>query len=102
MSSSEKPKVLPLHIKLAVGAAAGGFGTSCIYPIDMVKTRLQSSSGIYTGPFDCFKKIYSLEGGMRGFYKGLNANLIGVLPEKAIKLVSEYMRIFFLYLSFIF
>ena len=63
------------------------FGTACIFPIDTIKTRLQSSNGRYTGPVDCFRKIYKAEG-FKGFYAGLTANLIGVTPEKAIKLVS--------------
>jgi solute carrier family 25 aspartate/glutamate transporter 12/13 len=83
-----KPKKLPLHLKLVVGALAGAFGTTCIFPIDMIKTRLQSR-GLYTGPLDCFKKIFSNEGGIRAFYKGLGPNLIGVIPEKAIKLVNK-------------
>jgi hypothetical protein len=53
----------------------------------MVKTRLQASQGKYSGPIDCFKKIISQEGGFRALYRGLAPNLIGVTPEKAIKLV---------------
>jgi Mitochondrial carrier protein len=83
----DKPKKLPIPVKLTVGAMAGAFGTSCIFPIDMIKTRLQASSGRYTGPVDCFRQIMANEGGVRGFYKGLGPNLGGVCPEKAIKLV---------------
>ena len=54
----------------------------------MVKTRLQASASNYSGPIDCFRKIISTEGGPRALYRGLTANLIGVSPEKAIKLVS--------------
>ena len=91
---TEKPKKLPLPIKLVVGAVAGIVGTSCIYPIDMIKTRLQSSiKGTYSGPTDVIKKILSNEGGFKGFYRGLIPNLIGVTPEKAIKLAAnEYFR----------
>ena len=85
----EKPKKLPIPVKLTVGAMAGAFGTSCIFPIDMIKTRLQASSGRYSGPVDCFRQIMANEGGIRGFYKGLIPNLGGVCPEKAIKLVSQ-------------
>ena len=64
-------------------------GTSCLFPVDMVKTRLQSdqSTGKYKGIIDCFRKIYQTEGGVRAFYRGLAPNLVGVIPEKAIKLV---------------
>lgn len=87
---------LPLEQKLAVGAVAGIVGTSCIYPLDMVKTRLQASGQVgatsYKGPIDCVKSILAKEG-VGGFYNGLKANLVGVTPEKAIKLaVNDLMR----------
>lgn len=53
----------------------------------MVKTRLQASSSGYKGPIECFRSIISTEGGPRALYRGLAANLIGVAPEKSIKLV---------------
>ena len=85
-----KPKKLPIPVKLTVGALAGAFGTSCIFPIDMIKTRLQASNGLYKGPIDVARKIFTTEGGILGFYKGLAANLVGVTPEKAIKLVRYH------------
>jgi hypothetical protein len=58
----------------------------------MVKTRLQATgkgtSVSYSGPLDCVRKIVSTEGGVPALYRGLIPNLIGVTPEKAIKLVS--------------
>src|SRR5690349_18767949 len=89
-------------------STAGIIGTTCIYPIDMVKTRLQnqvaattlsSSASIgesgalrYQGPLHCFQTILRTEG-VRGLYRGLGANLVGVTPEKAIKLaVNEILR----------
>jgi hypothetical protein len=90
---TEKPKKVPLPLKLVVGAVAGVVGTSCIYPIDMVKTRLQASKGQYSGPIDCFRKIITTEGGVRALYRGLAPNLVGVTPEKAIKLAAnEFFR----------
>lgn len=56
----------------------------------MVKTRLQATKGVYSGPIDCFNKIRLTEGGFRAFYRGLVPNLVGVTPEKAIKLVCSY------------
>jgi len=82
--------------KLLVGAVAGVIGTSCIFPLDMVKTRLQSSGQPgqpnYGGVLGCVKHILKNEG-IAGFYRGLIPNLIGVTPEKAIKLaVNEKVR----------
>lgn len=93
--TTDKPKKLPLPVKLVVGAVAGAFGTTCIYPIDIVKTRLQSSV-VNLGPLATIKSIHGQEGGFRGFYRGLGANLIGVIPEKAIKLTAnEVFREYF-------
>jgi len=88
-----KPKKLPLPVKLVVGAVAGVVGTTCIFPIDMVKTRLQASNGTLGSPLNVFNNIIRNEGGVFALYKGLGPNLIGVTPEKAIKLaVNEYLR----------
>lgn len=92
-TKTQKPKKLPLPVKLIVGALAGIVGTSTIFPIDMIKTRLQASHGKYSGPLDCFRTIIRTEGGFRALYRGLVPNLVGVTPEKAIKLaVNEYLR----------
>jgi hypothetical protein len=83
---------IPFHQKLAVGAVAGIIGTSCIFPIDVVKTRLQNQvpdpkTGRlpYRGVAHAFRTIIAKESFL-GMYKGLGANLVGVSPEKAIKL----------------
>ena len=87
---------LPLPAKVQVGAISGAFGRACVFPLDMVKTRLQASNGRYNGPFDCARKIFAREGGLRGFYRGLTPNLIGVTPEKAIQLaVNEVLCEYF-------
>jgi hypothetical protein len=54
----------------------------------MVKTRLQVTNGMYSGILNCFRTIVVKEGGIRALYRGLSANLVGVAPEKSIKLVS--------------
>ena len=51
--------------------------------------------GVYNGPLDVLQKIIKNEGGPMGLYKGLGANLGGVAPEKAIKLV--HFRFFVIY-----
>ena len=86
-------KKIPFFQKLAVGGIAGVVGTSCVFPLDMVKTRLQSQStasgrSIYSGPLQCFRMILAKEGA-GGLYRGLGPNLVGVIPEKAIKLAAN-------------
>jgi solute carrier family 25 (mitochondrial aspartate/glutamate transporter), member 12/13 len=130
--------IVPLPAKLLTGAIAGVIGTSIIFPLDMVKTRLQVSflQGVcfnmifsrfvissmfsmshkpcfvyyqsqnqskaaagtpirYSGPVDCFRKIIAQEG-VQGLYQGIKPNLIGVAPEKSIKLsLNETFREYF-------
>ena len=37
---------------------------------------------LYRNPWDCIKKVYGNEGGVKGFYRGVVPQLIGVAPEK--------------------
>ncbi|KAJ1675441.1 mitochondrial aspartate-glutamate transporter agc1 [Spiromyces aspiralis] len=81
-----------------LGAIAGGVGATVVYPIDLVKTRMQNQRSavvgeiMYKNSFDCFKKVLRNEGAM-GLYRGLGPQLVGVAPEKAIKLtVNDLMR----------
>ncbi|KAJ1978281.1 mitochondrial aspartate-glutamate transporter agc1 [Dimargaris xerosporica] len=84
--------------KLGSGAVAGVTGTLIIYPLDIVKTRLQNqrpnSQGVlpYRNGVACFRAIIANEGA-RGLYRGLAPNLVGITPEKAIKLaVNDFVR----------
>ncbi|KAJ3595302.1 hypothetical protein NHX12_004606 [Muraenolepis orangiensis] len=86
--------------RFTLGAIAGATGATAVYPIDLVKTRMQNqrSTGSFVGElmyknsFDCAKKVLRYEG-FFGFYRGLVPQLIGVAPEKAIKLtVNDFVR----------
>ncbi|MCL4123586.1 UNVERIFIED_CONTAM: hypothetical protein GTU68_003129 [Idotea baltica] len=91
--------VLESAYRFALGSIAGAVGATAVYPIDLVKTRLQNQrAGSYIGElmyrnsFDCFKKVIRHEG-LTGLYRGLVPQLIGVAPEKAIKLtMNDFMR----------
>lgn len=81
------------------GGIAGGVGAFAVYPIDLVKTRLQNQRSnvvgevMYRNAADCIKKVYANEGGFRAFYRGVLPQLVGVAPEKAIKItVNEAVR----------
>jgi solute carrier family 25 aspartate/glutamate transporter 12/13 len=78
----------------ALGSIAGAFGAFMVYPIDLVKTRMQNQrSGavgqvLYKNSLDCAKKVIKNEG-----FKGLYSGVLGVAPEKAIKLtVNDLVR----------
>ncbi|MCJ1313746.1 mitochondrial aspartate-glutamate transporter agc1 [Agyrium rufum] len=85
----------------ALGSLAGAFGAFMVYPIDLVKTRMQNQRGarvgqvLYTNSLDCAKKVIKNEG-FKGLYSGVVPQLIGVAPEKAIKLtVNDLVRAHF-------
>ncbi|KAJ7170155.1 mitochondrial carrier domain-containing protein, partial [Mycena filopes] len=78
------------------GGIAGGIGATIVYPIDMGSMQNQRSTVVgqmlYKNSLDCAKKIMRNEGFL-GFYRGLGPQLIGVAPEKAIKLtVNDIIR----------
>lgn len=82
----------------ALGSIAGAFGAFMVYPIDLVKTRMQNQRSqrvgekLYKNSLDCAKKVIKNEG-PRGLYSGVLPQLIGVAPEKAIKLtVNDIIR----------
>lgn len=85
--------------RFTLGAFAGATGATAVYPIDLVKTRMQNQrTGSYVGElmyknsFDCAKKVIRHEG-VLGLYRGLLPQLVGVAPEKAIKLtMNDLMR----------
>ncbi|KAK3940741.1 calcium-binding mitochondrial carrier protein [Diplogelasinospora grovesii] len=81
-----------------LGSLAGAFGAFMVYPIDLVKTRIQNQRGqnpgqrLYKNSLDCFRKVIRNEG-FRGLYSGVLPQLVGVAPEKAIKLtVNDLVR----------
>ncbi|KAG2156541.1 mitochondrial carrier domain-containing protein [Suillus bovinus] len=78
------------------GGIAGAMGATIVYPIDMGKMQNQRSTVVgqmlYKNSIDCAQKIFRNEG-LMGFYRGLGPQLIGVAPEKAIKLtVNDIIR----------
>ncbi|KAF9586487.1 hypothetical protein BGW38_003818 [Lunasporangiospora selenospora] len=122
--------------KLGAGAVAGIVGVLIVYPLDMVKTRLQNQKIDAAGKLqykggpessspqalerascvlcieqdedwirisedlevnaentvDCFRQVVAKEG-VRGLYRGIGPNLVGITPEKAIKLaVNDFVR----------
>ncbi|MBN3319015.1 GHC2 protein, partial [Atractosteus spatula] len=79
-----------LPAKLINGGVAGLVGVTCVFPIDLAKTRLQNQQGprLYTGILDCLVKTVRSEGYF-GMYRGAAVNLTLVTPEKAIKLAAN-------------
>lgn len=75
-----------------IGAFSGAFGASVVYPINLLRTRLQLQGTVhhparYTGVVDCFQKTVSKEG-YRGLFKGITPNLLKVVPAVSITYVA--------------
>jgi solute carrier family 25 aspartate/glutamate transporter 12/13 len=87
-------KMLRQVYNFALGSVAGAVGATVVYPIDLVKTRMQNQRSaevgqlLYKNSMDCFRKVIKNEG-MKGLYSGLGPQLVGVAPEKAIKLTMN-------------
>uniref|UniRef100_A0A667W8H9 Mitochondrial glutamate carrier 1 n=1 Tax=Myripristis murdjan TaxID=586833 RepID=A0A667W8H9_9TELE len=82
---------ISLPAKLINGGVAGMVGVTCVFPIDLAKTRLQnqrSGQQLYKNMMDCLIKTVRSEGYF-GMYRGAAVNLTLVTPEKAIKLAAN-------------
>ena len=73
MSAANPP---PFTTALAAGALAGTAVDMSLYPLDTLKTRLQSSAG------------FRATGGFRGVYRGVGSALIGSAPGAALFFVT--------------
>ena len=82
--------------KIINGGIAGVIGVTCVFPLDLVKTRLQNQQvgangeRMYSSMLDCFKKTFKAEG-FSGMYRGSAVNILLITPEKGKK-----ERIFFM------
>jgi len=82
---------LPGNFTLALmGGCSGAIGASAVYPVNLLRTRLQSQGTAihprtYTGIVDVARQTLKGEG-VRGLFKGLTPNLLKVVP--AVSIVS--------------
>ncbi|CAL4895467.1 unnamed protein product [Urochloa decumbens] len=79
--SGEERKI-PIPPSLMAGAFAGVSSTLCMYPLELIKTRLTIQRGVYDNFLDAFVKIVCEEGPTE-LYRGLTPSLIGVVPYAA-------------------
>ncbi len=61
------------------------------YPQDVVRARLQGTTNLYAGAWQCVRSIWAKEG-LRGMYAGIGAHLLRLLPTSAVTfLVYEHL-----------
>ncbi|XP_075698860.1 solute carrier family 25 member 16-like isoform X2 [Rhinoderma darwinii] len=72
--------------KLVSGSMAGITAVTCPNPLDVVRARLafQIKEEQHKGVIHAFRRIYTNEGGFRGYYKGLGLTLISMAPYAGI------------------
>ncbi|KAL4867141.1 hypothetical protein BDV12DRAFT_198489 [Aspergillus spectabilis] len=75
----------------AIGALSGGTSASVVYPLNVLRTRMQAQGTVlhpttYDSIGDVARKTIQTEG-FRGFYKGLTPNLLKVAPAVSISYV---------------
>ncbi|KAL2266048.1 hypothetical protein VTJ83DRAFT_5400 [Remersonia thermophila] len=92
MSSEKAP--LPFGYTFLAGAIAGVSEILVMYPLDVIKTRIQLQTGkgagadAYTGMLDCFQKIVRNEGPSR-LYRGITAPILMEAPKRATKFAAN-------------
>ncbi|XP_062046099.1 mitochondrial adenyl nucleotide antiporter SLC25A24-like [Lepus europaeus] len=79
------------------GSLAGATAQTCIYPMEVLKTRLAvATTGEYSGITDCGKKLLK-QGGVRTFFKGYLPNMLGIVPYAGLDLaVYELLKNYWL------
>ncbi|SPO24202.1 probable ODC2 - Mitochondrial 2-oxodicarboxylate carrier [Ustilago trichophora] len=93
--TSSQPKPLPFYAQFTAGAIAGVTELLCLYPLDVVKTRMQlqgkaavAGAEHYNGMVDAFRKIIATEGAGR-LYRGLVPPLMLEAPKRAVKFAAN-------------
>lgn len=87
MGAQSKPEISP-WARASAGATGAVLANALVYPLDIVKTRLQvqvrqdtsspdSGSTHYTSTWDAISRIVA-DDGIQGLYAGINGSLIGV------------------------
>ena len=69
--------------KLIAGSSAGVTAVAFTYPLDLVRARLAfqiTGEHRYNGIREAFTQIYTKEGKIPAFYRGVSATVIGMIP----------------------
>jgi len=81
------PAAYGLGHNMLAGAFAGIAEHTVMYPVDLMKTRMQiinpTSGGLYTGISNAVSTIYRLEG-LRTLWRGVSSVIVGAGPAHAV------------------
>lgn len=71
--------------RLGAGLVAGMVAQTFVYPLDVVRRRMQTSTtAMYTSTWDALSTIARQEGVKNGLYRGLSLNYLKTMPNVAI------------------
>jgi solute carrier family 25 (mitochondrial phosphate transporter), member 23/24/25/41 len=78
-------------VTASIGAASGAISATVVYPINLLRTRLQAQGTVlhketYTGIMDVTRRTVRNEG-IKGLFKGVTPNLLKVAPAVSISYV---------------
>ncbi|GBG24661.1 Mitochondrial carrier protein [Hondaea fermentalgiana] len=81
---------------LGLGACAGIIAQTACYPLDTVRRRMQLAGKNYSSTINAFATILKDEGPL-GYYKGMSANAMKVVPNNAIRFAAfEVLKSWFM------
>lgn len=87
---------MSLPAKLINGGIAGIVGVTCVFPIDLAKTRLQNQRQghqVYKNMIDCLVKTVRSEGYF-GMYRGKICSFIDLLTNALKGVFTPYIGIY--------
>lgn len=71
--------------RVGSGLLAGLLAQTCVYPLDVVRRRMQTSAtALYTSPLHALRTIAAEEGIRNGLFRGLSLNYLKTMPNVAI------------------
>lgn len=88
------------YVILGLGALSGAISSSIVYPLNLLRTRLQIQNTfahpyLYTGLCDVFRSTINKEG-LCGLFKGLSPSLLKVIPSVSITyFIYENLKLLF-------
>jgi solute carrier family 25 (adenine nucleotide translocator) protein 4/5/6/31 len=89
-------KKTSIFFKFLVAQCVTGLSGLVSYPLDTVRRRLMMQSGrkdvMYTGTFDCIRKIRQNEGG-RAFFKGALSNILRGMGASLVLVLYDELQV---------
>lgn len=87
-ASRARPYLITGRTCSQAGGLCSASAHTALVPLDVVKTRLQTEPGVYTGPLDCATRIIRAEG-PAAFAQGIGATLVGCVCMRTCERCSQ-------------